>query len=313
LAVEAMAAQAAIGQFYGDPEGGELRSALSDLHRVRPEEIVLAGGIDELLALFCRAYGDPGSRVVTTHGSYPTFEYGALGAGLEVVRIPYREDAVDLSALTEEAHRVDARIVYVANPDNPSGSWQTAHDLIAFRSSLPSDSLLLLDEAYADFAPVQAVPPLDTSDPGVLRLRTFSKAHGMAGLRVGYAIGHEATVRMLDRVRMHFGVSSVAQAGALASLRDCTHLDYVVSETGKGREHLAHLARGLGLNALPSATNFVLLDAGDKARADALLQGLLAEGVFVRKPSLPPLDRCVRITVGRAEDLDQLEAVLGRL
>lgn len=310
VAVEAMRRAAAQAQNYGDPEGFELRTALAEHHGVRLEEVVLGGGIDELLALFCRAYGDPGSAVVTTLGSYPTLEYGALGAGLTIHRAPYGNDQVDLTQLGEKAREVGARIVYLANPDNPSGAWHSASDIAAFRQSLPTDTLLLLDEAYADFAPSEAIGPFATDDPGVVRLRTFSKAHGMAGMRVGYAVGHAETVGMLNRIRMHFGMSLVSQVGALASLGDPEHVRRVVQATSEGRGRMAAMAEKIGLAALPSATNFVLLDAGTKERADRLLAALLERGAFVRKPAHPPLDRCVRITIGREEDLDRLEPLL---
>lgn len=304
IAISAMGEAAKNAQNYGDPEGWDLRLVIAQRHGVRVENVVLAGGIDELLALFCRAYGDPGSVTVTTLGSYPTFEYGAVGAGLEVARVPYRDDRLDVQSLL--AH--PARILYVANPDNPSGSCLSARELEALFAGLHDDTLLLLDEAYADFAPEP--PPIDAALPNVVRLRTFSKAHGLAGMRVGYAIGHAETVGLLNRIRMHFGVGVVAQAGALAALRDEGFVAEVVRQTALGRERLGEIGRSLGLPPLPSATNFLLLDAGSRERAEAILQGLLARGVFVRKPSQPPLDRCVRITIGRPDQIDALEPIL---
>ncbi len=307
-----MGSQAAIGQYYGDPEGWDLRVALAAKLGVRTEEIVLGPGIDGLLGLLCRTLADAKSPVVTTLGSYPTFEFGAIGAGLQIHRVLYGQDRIDLDALADKAHEVHARIVYLANPDNPSGSWHSAQDIADFRARLPESAYLLLDEAYSDFAPSDAVGPLDPSDAGVVRVRTFSKGHGMAGLRVAYVVGHEKSVRLLDRIRMHFGVSSVAQAGALASLADSEHLARVLRETEAGKRRLAAIAISCGLRPLPSATNFLTIDVGDKPRADALLEALLDEGVFIRKPWHAPLDRCVRITIGRTEDIDVLEPILVR-
>lgn len=310
VAIEAMRRQAGLAQNYGDPEGWDLRSALAELHQVRIEEIVLAAGIDDLLALFCRAYGDSGSILVTTLGSYPTLEYGALGAGLDIRRVSYKDDAIDLDALVAEANACQASIVYLANPDNPSGAWKKWEEVQLLRKALPTDTLLLLDEAYIDFAPPGTTGSIDTTDPGIVHLRTFSKAHGMAGMRVGYAVGHAETVGLLNRIRMHFGISCVALAGALASLGDPGHIAHVVSETAKGKARLTEEAAKLGLGSIPSATNFLLLDAGSKPRADSLLARLLELGVFVRKPGLPPLDRCVRITIGTATQMDQLAGCL---
>jgi len=350
LALEAMRAQAANAQNYGDPEGWELRTALAKHHGISMDNLVLAAGIDDLLALLCRAFGNPGDALVTTLGSYPTLEYGALGAGLHIHRVAYGAPSrdsmnplpsearaavgegrvrgktnsslpnpnvigpaqaikVDLAALSKKAHETNAKIVYLANPDNPSGSCHPWSAIAEFRASLPADSLLLVDEAYADFAPTDSIGAVDVTDAGVVRLRTFSKAHGLAGMRVGYAMGNPETVGLLNRIRMHFGISCVSLAGALAAQSDTDHLDFVVRETVQGRARMKEMATRAGFTMLPSATNFVLIDLGSKPKADALLNALLERGVFVRKPALPPLDGCVRITVGRSEDLDILKPI----
>jgi histidinol-phosphate aminotransferase len=200
--------------------------------------------------------------------------------------------------------------VYLANPDNPAGTWHTADDLQAFLEALPGDCLLLLDEAYIDFAPAQALLPIDASDPRVLRLRTFSKAHGMAGARIGYAIGNAETISAFEKIRLHFGVNLVAQAGALASLEDTSYLQAVVAEVEKGRQDYEKLAHSLGLATIPSATNFVSIDVGGPGRARALLAALAARDVFVRMPGAPPLDRCIRVTVGTPEQRELFATIM---
>jgi histidinol-phosphate/aromatic aminotransferase/cobyric acid decarboxylase-like protein len=134
--------------------------------------------------------------------------------------VPYRHDRNDLEALAAAAYRFQARLVYLANPGNPSGTWHSARDLRTFVDGLPSDCLVLLDEAYVDFAPPDAIPAIDATDPRVLHLRTFSKAHGMAGARIGYAIGPGTIMAAFDKIRLHYGVNLIAQEGALASLAD---------------------------------------------------------------------------------------------
>jgi histidinol-phosphate aminotransferase len=141
--------------------------------------------------------------------------------------VPYRDDAPDLDALAGAARATGAPLVYLANPDNPTGTWHRAEAVTDLVARLPEDAVLCLDEAYADVAPRTALPPLDPSDPRVIRMRTFSKAHGLAGLRVGYALGHPELIAAFDRVRNHFGMGRVAQAGALAALGDTDHLDDV--------------------------------------------------------------------------------------
>ncbi len=297
-AIDAMRAAVERVAWYGDPECYALRLGIARAHGVAMENVTVGAGIDDLLGLVVRVFLDPGESVVTSLGAYPTFSYHVDGYGGRLERVPYRHDRNDLRGLADAAARTGARLVYLANPDNPTGSWHSAADLRAFADRLPSGSLLLLDEAYADFAPADALPPIDPTDPRTLRLRTFSKAHGMAGARVGYAIGTPETVAAFDKVRLHFGVNLVAQAGALASLSDPGYVRDVVAEVAAGRRDYEALASSLGLAALPSATNFVAIDMGGPERARAALAALAARGVFVRMPGAPPLDRCIRVTVG---------------
>lgn len=284
--------------WYGDPDGQELRAALAARHGVTSAEICLGAGIDELLGLLVRATVAAGTPVVTSHGGYPTFNFHVHGFGGRLEAVPYRDDHNDLEALAAAVRRVRAPLVYLANPDNPTGTWHERAALEAFMTALPPRCLLILDEAYIDFAPGAAYVPVSTADPRVVRMRTFSKAHGMAGARIGYAIAAREVVSALDRIRNHFGVNRIAQAGALASLREQDFVAGVVQAVAAGRAHYAALADRLGLATLPSATNFVAMDAGSGARARCLLERLETHGVFVRRPAVAPLDRCIRVTVG---------------
>lgn len=299
---EAICAAATRVNFYGDPESFELRQTLAGLLGVRMEEIVIGCGIDDLLGLVVRAFLDAGETAVTSLGAYPTFNYHVAGYGGRIERVPYRDYRNDLDALAEAAQRTGARLVFLANPDNPTGSWHTAEDVLAFAERLPGDCLLALDEAYADFAPTEAIPPVVAENPRVIRLRTFSKAHGMAGARIGYAVASERTIQAFDKVRLHFGVSLPAQVGALASLDDPAYLRDVVAQVAEGRREYAALGEALALRPLPSATNFVAFDTGSAERSAALLEALAARDVFVRRPGAPPLDRCIRVTVGTAAE-----------
>jgi histidinol-phosphate aminotransferase len=307
---EAMRAAVDRVAWYADPECYELRAALARQHGVGIEHIVVASGIDDLLGLAVRGFVDQGETVVTSLGGYPTFNYHVAGYGGTLERIPYRDFRNDLDELAAAARRTGARLAFLANPDNPTGSWYTASDLRTFLDSLPGECLLLLDEAYLDFAPADVTLPLDANDPRVLRLRTFSKAHGMAGARIGYAIGDVRTIAAFEKIRLHFGVNLVAQAGALASLDDTAFLADVTDEVTRGRDAYAALARELGLVPLPSATNFVAMDTGSPDRARALVTALAARDVFIRMPGAPPLDRCVRVTVGTATERADFAEVL---
>ena len=302
-AAEAMREAIGTVAWYNDPEGWDLRSAIAARHGVRVEEVLLGAGIDEMLGNVVRMVVEPGMPVVTSHGAYPTFNYHVAGFGGVLEAVPYRDDRIDLDALFDAVRRVDAPLVYLANPDNPMGTWHDAADLRAFIGALPDSTLLVLDEAYIEFAPASATFPIDADDPGVIRMRTFSKAHGMAGARIGYAVAPSRTIAGVGRIRNHFGVSRIAQAGALASLGDPGFIASVVEEVARGRDEYHALARRTGLASIPSATNFVAIDAGgDGGRARALLARLENQGVFVRMPGVAPLDRCIRVTVGTAEE-----------
>ena len=289
---------------YGDPKAFDLRAALAARHGVALQEILVASGIDELLGLFCRAFAAPGDGVATTEGSYPTFEYAAAGVGARIERLPYRDFRPDLRALGEASR--GKKIVYLANPDNPTGALLGPKEVEWFRTGLAGHCLLLLDEAYADFVPAGSLPRFRPEDPSVVRLRTFSKAHGLAGLRVGYTIAHADHVAALERIRLHFGVNGPAQAAALASLADETHLSQVVAETVAGRARLTAMGEALGWTPLPSSTNFVLFEVGGVGRAAWLVDDLARRGVFVRRAAGGGL----RITVGRPSEMDELEPVL---
>jgi histidinol-phosphate aminotransferase len=310
-AVEAMCATAAEAWMYGDPENHDLKLALARHHRVAPENIVVGEGIDGLFGYIARMTVEPGTAVVTSLGAYPTFNFHVTGFGGRLQFALYRDDHEDLAALLDLARREHARLVFLANPDNPMGTWWRAHDVAGLIKALPDGALLCLDEAYCEFAPPEALAPLHVDNPQVLRFRTFSKAYGLAGARIGYAIGEAGLIKAFDKIRNHFGVNRIAQAGALAALSDETHLAKVIAEVAAAREAITGIAAANGLEALPSGANFVAIDCGrDGDFARRVLQGLIARDVFVRMPGVAPLDRCIRVSAGRAADLEAFAAAL---
>ncbi len=304
-AVEAMTRAAAGSWAYGDPELSELREALARKHGLTPDHISVGEGIDGLLGHLVRLACEPGDRVVTSLGAYPTFNYHVAGHGARLDLVPYRSDREDVEALIERARALRPKLLYFANPDNPTGSWAEAGTVRRLIDETPPETILVLDEAYGDFAPEGTLPPSDLLRPNLLRFRTFSKAYGMAGVRIGYVFGEPASVGQFDKVRNHFGVSRIAQAGALAALGDDRFLLDTIERVARARERIGAIARASGLAPLPSATNFVAIDAGrDGFYARALLDAVLRRGVFIRMPGVTPLDRLIRVTVGRDEDLD---------
>ncbi|MBC7833103.1 MAG: pyridoxal phosphate-dependent aminotransferase [Hyphomicrobium sp.] len=303
-ALAAMRAAADGNWMYADPESHELRAALADFHGVGLDNIVIGEGIDGLLGLAVKLVVEPGAAVVTSDGTYPTFNFHVAVGGGRVVRVPYRDDKQDLGPLLDAAQREDARILYVCNPDNPMGSFWGADALRALIAALPSGVLLLLDEAYCDTAPAAELLPVDADNAQVLRLRTFSKAYGLAGARIGYCIGNPRVIRAFEKIRNHYGINRVGQIGALAALEDQEYLAEAVGRIVRSRDIIGAIARANALAPLPSAANFVTIDCGrDGDFSKRVLDGLLAHDVFVRMPGVAPLNRCIRVSCGRDEDL----------
>ena len=296
---------------YPDPENFELRQALSDHHGVAPEEIVVGAGIDSLLGSTVRLFTGPGDHVVTSDGAYPTFNYHVAGYGADLHKVPYVDDKEDPNSLIEKAKETGAKLIYLANPDNPMGSWHDAATVTDMIDALPERCLLILDEAYIECAPEGTAPPLDTSQPNVLRFRTFSKAYGMAGARVGYAIGHRDIIRAFEKVRNHFGMTRLGQAAALAALSDSDYLADVQAKIATSRDQLSDIAKENDLTPLPSATNFLTMDCGqDAAFAERVLSELAKQAIFIRKPFAHPGNRCIRVSCGTPEDLARFASAL---
>ncbi|QUS35612.1 pyridoxal phosphate-dependent aminotransferase [Falsirhodobacter algicola] len=310
-AIEAMRNAAAEAWMYGDPENHDLRRALAAHHGAGMENIVVGEGIDGLLGLLVRLVIGPGDAVVTSDGAYPTFNFHVAGFGGTLHKVPYRGDHEDPEALIAKARETGAKLIYLANPDNPMGSHHSAAALERMVEAVPEGALLILDEAYVELAPEDAVPTIAPDDPRVIRMRTFSKAHGMAGARIGYALGAAPLISAFDKVRNHFGVSRIAQAGALAALQDADWLAHIRASVASSREALSAIARDNGLTPLPSATNFVTMDCGgDGAFARRVLEGLVQRGIFVRMPFVAPHDRCIRVSTGTEADMAAFAAAL---
>jgi histidinol-phosphate aminotransferase len=310
-AIDAMRATAPDAWMYGDSECHDLRAALAAHHGVTTAHIIVGEGIDGLLGMLVRLMVAPGDAVVTSDGAYPTFNYHVAGFGGVLHKVPYRDDHEDPAALLARAEEVGAKLLYFCNPDNPMGSWHSARIVARMVDAVPAGTLMVLDEAYIDAAPAGTAPIIDPDTPQVIRMRTFSKLYGLAGMRVGYAIAAPNLIKMFDRIRNHFGMGRVAQAAALAALQDAEWLVHVQQQVAAARSRLARIAADNGLYALPSATSFVALDTGrDGAFARSLVNALMARDIFVRMPFVPPQDRCVRVSTAPAETLEAFASAL---
>ena len=290
---------------YGDPDAFDLKKELEKHLKVPNENIIVGEGIDGLMGILCRLMLEQGDIVVTSNGAYPTFNYQVKGAGGRLETVPYLADYEDPDALIEKARQHKAKMIYIANPDNPMGTHHSAETIQRMIDSVPKESLLVLDEAYIELAPDGVAPKLDISNKNIIRLRTFSKAYGLAGARVGYAIGHTDLVKSFDKIRNHFGVNTIGQKAALAALKDQDYVSKVKVSIEQGRERINQIAIENGLNTISSSTNFVAIDCGvDGDFTRKVLSELVRMGIFVRMAFVPPQDRCLRVSVGIPEDIE---------
>jgi histidinol-phosphate aminotransferase len=308
-AIAAMQKAAGDVWMYGDPESHDLRQALAKHHDIPAQCIMVGEGIDTLLGVLVRLYVGQGDPVVTSAGAYPTFNYHVAGFGGTLHTVPYSGDFENPDALLAKAAEVGAKLIYVANPDNPMGSWHSAGVMQSMIDRLPAGCMLILDEAYVDLAPEGTAPAIDPFSENVIRMRTFSKAHGMAGARVGYAVGSAEVINGFNKVRNHFGMSRIGQIGALAALLDQDWLAHVRAQIETARQRIAQIAAESGLTVMPSATNFVTIDcAKDGTFAREVLTHLVANGIFVRMPFTSPQDRCIRVSCGTPAQMDAFAA-----
>ena len=306
-AVQALQAAAAESWMYGDPESYDLREAIAKAMGVQMANVVVGEGIDGLLGYLTRLLIEPGDTVVSSAGAYPTFNYHVAGFGGGVETVPYRDDHEDLQALIAKAKATGAKLIYFANPDNPMGTWHKGEDIAAQLDRIPDGCLLILDEAYVELAPDGTAAQYPVEHPKVIRMRTFSKGYGLAGARVGYAMGAADLIKSFDKIRNHFGMNRASQAAALAALGDQDWLELTRERVAKARQRIADIAAQNGMTAIPSATNFVAIDTGrDATFAKAILEGLANKGVFIRMPFVDPQNRCIRISCGPDHELDIL-------
>jgi histidinol-phosphate aminotransferase len=303
--VAAMQAAAPDMWMYCDPDNFDLKAAIAAHHGVGFHNVVVGEGIDGLLNLVVRMIISPGQAVVTSLGAYPTFNFHVAGFGGRLVAVPYENDHENLDGLLAAVKRENAPLVYLSNPDNPMGTWWDAQDVIRFADALPATTMLIIDEAYGELGPDTALTPIDVARANVVWMRTFSKAYGLAGIRCGYAIANDTFIGDVEKIRNHYGVNRMALVAGEAALADQAWLAEVKSRVAAGRDRISAIARNNGLKPIPSATNFVTIDCGaDGAYALSILKELITRGVFIRKPMVPVLDRCIRVSVGLPHELD---------
>jgi histidinol-phosphate aminotransferase len=303
---------------YPDGNGHDLKAALAQRHGVQMSQVTLGNGSNDLIVLLAEAFLSPEVSAVISQYAFAIYGLAIQAVGAQARVAPaYGADAPmphghDLDAMQA---LIDAgtRLVYVANPNNPTGSWNTTQAIVRFLDRVPATTLVVLDEAYFEYARSYGCPDgieLVARYPNLVVLRTFSKAHALAGVRVGYAISHPGVADMLNRVRAPFNVGIPGLVGAVASLGDPAQVQRAVQLADDGKRRLLAELPRMGVRVSPSAGNFVLADVGSSG--SAVYERLLRHGIIVRPVAGYGLPRCVRITIGTTAQNERLLAALPR-
>lgn len=309
--LEAAAAELENAWMYPEQAYSDLREAVARWLGVPPERIVPSHGIQSLIGTIAAAFVTPGVRVVVPTPTYGLYAQVCAAAGAEIERVPCRDLRLDLEAMADAARRVEARLVFVCDPNNPTGALVEPDEWEAFLAALPEGSVAVVDEAYVEYVPPERrlarERDVDDGRPVVL-LRTFSKIFGLAGLRLGYAVVHESLEHYLDVVQEPFNVNRVALAAGTASLGKLELLDQRRREAAEARALLARLLEDTGVEVFPSEANFLLARTGvdDVELAECLAR----RGLLIRPGSEFGLPGHVRITVGPAPLMERVAAEL---
>jgi histidinol-phosphate aminotransferase len=296
--------------YYPDGGGYHLRQKLAEIHGLNMDEIILGAGSTDLIELVGKTFLGGGDEAITSESAFYMYRLAIEDMGAGLVLTPMRDMTFDLAAM---AHAITQRtkVIYLGNPNNPTGTMFTAEELDRFLDAIPSRILVVLDEAYYDY--VQRPDYSHSVDyvragRNIMVLRTFSKVHGLAGIRLGYGMGHSELIECLNRIRSPFNASSLAQVAGLAALDDHEHVARSVEMNCREMKYLTQELTLMGVHYTPSVGNFLLIDTGRDCEEDFIR--LLHEGVIVRPMKLYGFPTSLRVTVGRHEENQQfLEAL----
>ncbi|NMB25333.1 MAG: histidinol-phosphate transaminase [Firmicutes bacterium] len=302
-AIEAMHKELTALHLYQDASGDALRATLARDLGVGPDQLILTNGADELILLTTLAFLDPGEEVIIPSPTFGQYAASTMAMGAKPLKVPLRDFRIDVNAILEQV-TPRTKMVFVCNPNNPTGTIVSRGELAQLMQELHEDILLVVDEAYVDYVTDPSYnSALDflRSRKALLIIRTFSKLHGLASARVGFGIGHASIIDSLQRVRPPFNVNRIGQVGALASWQDVAYQDTIRDLNTENRQYLYDILTEHKLSYIPSETNFVLVDTHQEAAT--VYKRLAKAGIIVRDAALFGLPRHLRITVGRKEDM----------
>lgn len=300
---------------YPDGSAFELKKALAAKLNVAEETLTIGNGSNDVLELLARVYVRPGAEVLVSEHSFVVYPLLTISLGAELITVPALNYGQDLDA-TLDAVTAKTRMVFIANPNNPTGTWLSEKAIRSFLDEVSDDVIVVLDEAYFEYVEDDDYPDgiqLSREYPNLVVTRTFSKAYGLAGLRIGYSVSHPDMADMMNRVRQPFNVNSLSLVGALKALDDTDYIEQVVALNKAGLAYLEAECDALGLGYIPSAGNFLTIDFDRDAMP--IYEALLREGVIVRPIGVYGLPNHLRVTVGlKAENerfIQSLKRVLG--
>lgn len=311
-ALAAYAATAARLHHYPEGDSAGLRRAIAARFELDPHRIVCGTGSDELIGHLCHIYGGPGTELIMSRHGFTMYGIAGTYAGCTIRKAPERDLCADMDAILALVTPA-TRLVFLANPNNPTGSLVTLAELERLRQGLPPDVLLVLDAAYAEYVERPDYDPgiaLVDAGENCVMLRTFSKMFGLGGMRVGWCYAPQPVVDALNRVRGVFNVNIAAQAAAAAALQEPGWVERCRAHNSEWRARMSEALSALGLPVRPSEGNFILVDFGSPERASATENHLRQRGILVRGMKAYELPHCLRITVGTAEECELLTAAI---
>ena len=309
-AVEAMQQTASQIHLYPDGNAFYLRNAMAERLGVDANQLIFGNGSNEIIEFVAHALLGPGTNIVVSQYCFAIYPIVAHLTGADCIAVPAKDYGHNLPAM-REAITPDTRIVFVANPNNPTGTLASHEDVLALVDAIPEHTLLVMDEAYFEFldAPLDLVPRLQDK-PNLLLMRTFSKIYGLAGLRIGYGIGHPQFIAALEKVRQPFNLNAMAQAAALAAIDDTDHLEATRSNNAVGLEFFEQTLSELNIETVASHANFILANVGDGA---STFQKLQERGVITRPMAGYQLPEWIRISIGTPAENERCLAALREL
>ncbi len=303
---------------YPDGNGFVLKQALSSRHGVQPEQITLGNGSNDILEILTRAFVTPEHEIIFSQHAFAVYPIVTQAVGAKAVVVPAIDYGHDLDGMLQSITD-KTRVIFIANPNNPTGTWLDKDRLQDFIAKVPPHVLVVLDEAYFEYArEAEATYPdgsawVDTY-PNLIVSRTFSKAYGLAGLRVGYSVSHPDIADILNRVRQPFNVNSLALKAAEIALKDTQHLQEGIRVNKQGMQQLVAAFTDMGLDYIPSVGNFICVNVGDNAMQ--VYDDLLYQGVIVRPVANYEMPEFLRVTVGTADEntrfIEALKKVLNK-